>query len=285
MNLKKAIINAFALVILIVALVLITGQKPYRRGFWCSDESIRYARQEETVDVKELMLLCAGLPFIVILLTEIVASVKVQKLILSKFIKSARRASESGSSFWSRLRSVTYSWFFTLSMTAFITGIIKVQVGRLRPIFYHTCVPDVSCDDPVNQAVYITNYTCTGDASLDNFIRSSFPSGHTSYTFSSMIFLIYYISKRFNIDRYSDWRYFVSLVQSAFLSIAIYVGLSRIADNIHHWQDVLGGFLIAVVVTLVCIYFLDDSTNFHELKFEPDESKSKTERPENVEIN
>ncbi|XP_015790179.1 phospholipid phosphatase 1-like [Tetranychus urticae] len=286
MKLKKVILNTVALIILVALLVLVTAAKPYRRGFWCSDETIKYKKQKETVDVKQLALLCALLPFIVIIITEIVASKKVEKLILSKLKKqnNRRSSSEPESSFWANLGSVTYSWFFTLSLTALITGVIKVQVGRLRPVFYLMCLPDVSCSDPVNQGVYLTNYTCTAaNESTENFIRSSFPSGHTSYTISSMLFLIIYYSKRFNVDKNNDWRFLIALIQTGFLSIALYVGLSRVADNIHHWQDVLGGFIIGVVVTLVCACFLDHFNSSNEEKSDQNDSKSKVDYPERLE--
>ncbi|XP_053211790.1 phospholipid phosphatase 2-like [Panonychus citri] len=268
MKLKCTLINVTTLIILFVGIILVSIAKPNRRGFWCSDESIKYPRQPDTVGGGQLAVIVLVIPLIVIISGELIA----HKLNLntrkswrrqlnvngSNHIEQAAKVSTDHSvSSWSvNINSIIISWLFSLFLTALLTGFIKTQVGRLRPVFYSQCKSSVSCDDQQNHGVYLTDYVCNIKPSEEIFIRTSFPSGHSSYSMSSMVFLIVYIGQRFLINRTNSLRYLIASVQMSFLIIALYVGLSRVSDNIHHWSDVLVGLILGAGVTLICTLFL-----------------------------
>ena len=50
---------------------------------------------------------------------------------------------------------------FGAAVTVLTTDIAKYTVGRLRPHFMTLCVPDVDCNQPVNQHRYIEEFKCT----------------------------------------------------------------------------------------------------------------------------
>ncbi|XP_053212471.1 putative phosphatidate phosphatase [Panonychus citri] len=231
-------IDVISVGILVVLDQALDYLEPVKRGFWCSDETIKYPRQSETVPYKELVEIAMVAPVVFLIISEIIyfQVSKRNKLFLTS------------QEFWYNLITVLSTWACTFWINSVITKFIKVRVGRLRPVFLDYCNPTIDCDDAAWKDQYVTNFTCRVGHSVENFVRTSFPSGHSSESMVSMVFLIIYLWKRY---RHNSTRYFVALVQIVVLFVGLFVALSRIYDNIHHWSDVLAGIAIGTIVALV----------------------------------
>eukprot|EP00268_Persea_americana_P011358 TRINITY_DN1480_c0_g3_i1.p1 TRINITY_DN1480_c0_g3~~TRINITY_DN1480_c0_g3_i1.p1 ORF type:complete len:321 (-),score=36.23 TRINITY_DN1480_c0_g3_i1:269-1231(-) len=136
---------------------------------------------------------------------------------------------------------------FSVLITAVITDAIKDAVGRPRPDFYWRCFPD---GNPKYDSV-TGNVICHGDKKVIREGHKSFPSGHTSGAFAGLGFLAWYLSGKIRIF---DRKGHVAKLCIVFLPLlcAALVGISRVDDYWHHWQDVFAGGLLGVVVSSFC---------------------------------
>ncbi|KAL3691608.1 hypothetical protein R1sor_005259 [Riccia sorocarpa] len=133
-------------------------------------------------------------------------------------------------------------------LTGVITDAIKDGVGRARPDFFFRCFPD---GNPVFTTDLIQEVICTGKESDIREGYKSFPSGHTSWSFAGLGYLSFYLAGKVVIfdTRGFTWR--LSLVVLPVLAAAL-VGVSRVDDYWHHWQDVFVGGLIGLTVAYFC---------------------------------
>ncbi|XP_050269689.1 lipid phosphate phosphatase 2-like isoform X2 [Quercus robur] len=135
---------------------------------------------------------------------------------------------------------------FSVLVTAVITDAIKDAVGRPRPDFFWRCFPD-------GKDVYDTlgNVVCHGDKIVIKEGHKSFPSGHTSWSFAGLGFLSLYLSGKIKVF---DRRGHVAKLCLVFLPllVASLVGVSRVDDYWHHWQDVFAGGLLGLTVATFC---------------------------------
>lgn len=136
---------------------------------------------------------------------------------------------------------------FSVLITGVITDAIKDAVGRPRPDFFWRCFPD-------GKGVFnnvTTNVVCTGKKSDITEGHKSFPSGHTSWSFAGLGFLSWYLSGKIRVF---DRRGHVSKLCIILLPlvVAALVGVSRVDDYWHHWQDVFAGGLLGLTVASVC---------------------------------
>ncbi|XP_019172603.1 PREDICTED: lipid phosphate phosphatase 2-like [Ipomoea nil] len=136
---------------------------------------------------------------------------------------------------------------FSVLITGVITDAIKDGVGRPRPDFFWRCFPD-------GKGVFDSvtgNVKCTG---LKNVIKEghkSFPSGHTSWSFAGLGFLSWYLSGK--IKAFDQQGHVAKLCIVVLpLLFAALVGVSRVDDYWHHWQDVFAGGLIGLTVASFC---------------------------------
>lgn len=149
--------------------------------------------------------------------------------------------------------------------TVLLTEIGKRWVGRLRPYFMSVCKPNYSTlnctSNGLTGIVYNPIYTggsfCTGDAKKVKEARYSFPSGHSSFSWYTMLYTIIFLEARFVRLRL---RYVKCLIQMACFITAFVTMLSRVSDYHHRYSDVLAGgilgCLIALFITLVSGRFL-----------------------------
>ncbi|KAK3442681.1 lipid phosphate phosphatase 2 [Eucalyptus grandis] len=136
---------------------------------------------------------------------------------------------------------------FSILITGVITDAIKNAVGRPRPDFFWRCFPDgQGVFDPVTWGVI-----CTGDKAVIKEGHKSFPSGHTSWTFAGLVFFAWYLSGKIRVFDRRGHIAKLCLVLLPLLSAAL-VGVSRVADYWHHWQDVFTGALLGTVVASFC---------------------------------
>ncbi|GLU04692.1 hypothetical protein SLE2022_218280 [Rubroshorea leprosula] len=136
---------------------------------------------------------------------------------------------------------------FSVLITAVITDAIKDAVGRPRPDFFWRCFPDgKGVYDPLTGDV-----RCTGLKSVIKEGHKSFPSGHTSWSFAGLGFLALYISGKIRVF---DQKGHVAKLCIVFLPllVAALVGISRVDDYWHHWQDVFAGGLLGITVASFC---------------------------------
>ncbi|KAI4481274.1 hypothetical protein M0802_007777 [Mischocyttarus mexicanus] len=191
--------------------------KPYKRGFFCNDESLMHPYHSSTVT--SAMLYVTGL----------------------------------------LLPICTVGTFgFGAVTTVLVTDIAKYTIGRLRPHFLMLCVPDVNCSLPENQFRYIQNFSCTAPGispKLLKEMRLSFPSGHSSFSAYTMIYLAIYLQIRIT---WKGSKLLKHVLQLICICMAWFTAMSRISNYKHHWSDVLAGSSIGTVIALVMAFCISD---------------------------
>lgn len=85
--------------------------------------------------------------------------------------------------------------------------------------------------------------------------RLSFPSGHSSLSFYSMLFLILFIQQTWKCTRFG---LMPRLIQFCLFSLAVFISLSRLIDNKHHPSDVIAGALLGTLVSVLTFRYLTD---------------------------
>ncbi|XP_015075143.1 lipid phosphate phosphatase 2-like isoform X2 [Solanum pennellii] len=135
---------------------------------------------------------------------------------------------------------------FAILITAVITEAIKNGVGRPRPDFFWRCFPDGK-----DEYDRWGNVKCHGKESDIKEGHKSFPSGHTSASFAGLGFLSLYLAGKIKAF---DQRGHVAKLCIVLLPLlmASLVGVSRVDDYWHHWQDVFAGGLIGLFVATFC---------------------------------
>ena len=133
-------------------------------------------------------------------------------------------------------------YFFTVGLSEFVTDGLKRYIGRLRPNFYSMC----EFDEVSRQ--------CMSTLSRIEQSRKSFPSGHSSLSFSSLCLVSFYAlrqirfytlqnRKEAGIGRLSNLLSLalVTVFTVSPLLLASWVAASRIRDFWHHPSDVIAG--------------------------------------------
>ncbi|KAF7808836.1 lipid phosphate phosphatase 2-like isoform X1 [Senna tora] len=206
------------LLLLVIEIVLFAIHPFYRFVGRDMMEDLRYPMKDNTVPVWAVPLYAVLLPIAVFLL------------------------------FYMRRRCVydlhhsVLGLLFAVLITAVMTDAIKDAVGRPRPDFFWRCFPDgVEVYDKWGGVV------CHGKVGDIKEGHKSFPSGHTS----CLGFLSLYLSGKVKAF---DRRGHVAKLCIVFLPLlaASLVGVSRVDDYWHHWQDVFAGGLLGLVVATFC---------------------------------
>lgn len=113
-------------------------------------------------------------------------------------------------------------------LNGLITTYLKMIVGRPRPDFYYRCFPEGKGTDYEH---------CTGTRKSYMDGRKSFPSGHSSFSFTCMVFLSLYIARKFNLCRENikgqSWQLCVCTLP---VIAAATVAVSRTCDYHHHYE-------------------------------------------------
>ncbi|KAL5285872.1 PPAP2A.2 family protein [Megaselia abdita] len=230
--------------------------QPYKRGFFCDDESIKHPFHESTVKSWMLWIIGFILPVIMVVSTEIFLANR-NRSIPSVSVTCVERKVPS----WAiEVYKVIGVYMFGAAVQQLITDIAKYTVGRLRPHFYSVCQPQMvdgtDCSDPKNLGRYIEDFTCKGvgsSAKMLKEMRLSFPSGHSGFTFYAMVFLALYLQSRM---KWRGSKLLKHFLQFMLVIIAWFTALSRISDYKHHWSDVLAGSLIGIVFAFLVVSFL-----------------------------
>ncbi|KAI0309195.1 phosphatidic acid phosphatase type 2/haloperoxidase [Amylostereum chailletii] len=135
-----------------------------------------------------------------------------------------------------------------LALTGAITQFTKVTVGRPRPDVISRCNPAPDAVDPPFglSSIDICHTLLTQSELQDGF--RSFPSGHSSLSFAGLGFLSFYLAGKMHLfdKRGHAPKAWLALAP---LAGAALVAISRTMDYRHHWQDVLVGTVLGLVVS------------------------------------
>jgi len=218
--------------------------KPYHRGFYCNDESIKYPpKTGETIN--DAVLCAVG---IVIAILAIITG----EFYRIYYLKEKSRSTVQNP-YVAALYKQVGCFLFGCAISQSFTDIAKVSIGRLRPHFLNVCNPDfsqINCSEG-----YIENYKCRGDDSKVQEARKSFFSGHASFSMYTMLYLVLYLQARFT---WRGARLLRPLLQFTLIMMAFYTGLSRVSDHKHHPSDVLAGFAQGALVACCIVFFVSD---------------------------
>ncbi|XP_030888922.1 phospholipid phosphatase 3 [Leptonychotes weddellii] len=218
--------------------------KPYHRGFYCNDESIKYPpKTGETIN--DAVLCAVGIVIAIL------------AIITGEFYRIYYLKEKSRSTIQNPYVAALYKqvgcFLFGCAISQSFTDIAKVSIGRLRPHFLNVCNPDfsqINCSEG-----YIENYKCRGDDSKVQEARKSFFSGHASFSMYTMLYLVLYLQARFT---WRGARLLRPLLQFTLIMMAFYTGLSRVSDHKHHPSDVLAGFAQGALVACCIVFFVSD---------------------------
>lgn len=128
--------------------------------------------------------------------------------------------------------------------TLFITDLIKDVVGRPRPDLLARCKPDL--DTPTSELVTIDVCTETDPHTLQDGWRS-FPSGHSSFSFSGLGYLALFLAAQTHSLRPRASLSVVLLSLAPLLGAAL-IAISRLEDYRHDVFDVICGSLLGFSV-------------------------------------
>lgn len=134
--------------------------------------------------------------------------------------------------------------FSAVLVNAIITNGVKIMVGRPRPDFMARCWPGGA------KIVWNSDGTpaCSANSVRPDDGRKSFPSGHTSWSTTGLGYLSFWVAGKlqcFDCKGGQPWRIVIAVLP---ISGAVYIGLTRIEDYWHHWEDVLAGFILGSLV-------------------------------------
>jgi membrane-associated phospholipid phosphatase len=132
--------------------------------------------------------------------------------------------------------------FVAVGCSELLTDLVKLYCGRFRPNFYNMCGFDADSKECQLQDLHRLH-----DA------RKSFPSGHASVAFSSMLVLSFYLTGKVGIQRCAPSmksKLYYMLAWTPML-VAVFIAASRVHDFYHHPADIVGGCLIGGVCAVM----------------------------------
>lgn len=121
-----------------------------------------------------------------------------------------------------------------------LTRMLKGTVGRRRPNFYALCHFDTE------------TLQCMGQPSQICQAQYSFPSGHSSMSACTMIFLCCFLIGR--MPRHGCFCYGRWVACTVLLSWAVYVSWTRVHEHWHRPSDVMAGFLLGTMSALAAYH-------------------------------
>ncbi|EDV97183.1 putative phosphatidate phosphatase [Drosophila grimshawi] len=243
-----------------------------QRGFFCDDESLMYPYHSNTVSSSMLHWLGLYLPLLLLLILE---SCRCRRPLDSKWQQ-----------YWPVYN--TLRWFlFGHVASSVLKNMGKHTIGRLRPHFFDICRPQLAdggfCTDDAHRqgGVYHTVYTCVSGADTELIFDAhiSFPSGHSSMAFYGLVFVALHLQR---IRRTLPDNMLRPLCQLVCVSIASFVGLSRVMDYKHHWSDVVAGSLLGTLVALAVVRAAEQEHRLHLLCIDQKQQQQQNKQQQNA---
>jgi len=243
-SVKQVVCNCVMLVIMaVIILSLHKFGKPYKRGFYCNDESLRYPYKPSTVSRKSLFIMAGFLPMLFILLTEIFRTLDWEKT----------RTFKPGQKLYQLVvRLCVFIGHFVIGMffNMLLRDIAKYGVGRQRPHFIEACKPNVGYQNYTFPNQYITDFHCTGtDPRLVDKSQLSFYSGHAAFSFYAAWYISLYLQAR--LYRRLASRIVLPMIQGFLFGGAAFIAYTRVQDCHHHQLDVLIGATIGSITGII----------------------------------
>ncbi|XP_031591914.1 phospholipid phosphatase 2b isoform X1 [Oreochromis aureus] len=235
---KKLFVVVDVLCVIAAALpfiIMTIVSKPYQRGIYCNDDSIKYPLKPDTITP-------GMLAAVTICCTLVIISSGEAYLVYRERIQSNTQFNQ----YIAALYKVVGTFLFGGAVSQSLTDLAKYTIGRPRPNFMAVCAPKVCTG-------YMSVINCTGSPVDVTESRLSFYSGHSSFSMYCMLFLALYVQARF----VAKWaRLLRPTIQFFLVAFAVYVGYTRVSDYKHHWSDVLVGLLQGALVALLNVHFV-----------------------------
>lgn len=258
-------VGIYVLVLALLAAVEFGVMPSPRTGFYCNDPKINFEFRGDTVSTSVLLAGSFTLPWITLWLVE-------------STMAFARRRSRGGAGgVLGCLRSGARPagrWYreyvLGLGVVMFVTDAMKLLVSEPRPHFLDTCRPDANCTLAARDVwTWVDDFECTNKRQSAYHVRDSmrsFPSGHTSVSVYTSLFIMIFLRRRMLRD---VTLLLVPWLQGLFLLWTLTCSLTRITDHRHHWWDVLAGSLLGVfsalyTIRMFCEDFCEDEDDGDE---------------------
>ncbi|KAJ8363416.1 hypothetical protein SKAU_G00122470 [Synaphobranchus kaupii] len=165
---------------------------------------------------------------------------------------------------------------FGLFATTIFANAGQVVTGNQTPHFLSACRPNYTALGCHTGVQYISERrACTGNPYVVASARKSFPSKDAALSIYSAVYTVMYVTIVF---RTKGTRLTKPTLCLTLVSLAVLVGVVRVAEYRNHWSDVLAGFLTggAIAAFLVtCVI-----NNFQQTQILP--SPAPPQRPEPV---
>uniref|UniRef100_A0A0N4ZDI3 AcidPPc domain-containing protein n=1 Tax=Parastrongyloides trichosuri TaxID=131310 RepID=A0A0N4ZDI3_PARTI len=220
--------------------------KPYKRGFYCDDESIRYPYRPSTVTRQMLIVVGILIPTFLIFATEIFRYTAWERKCAHVF-KSYSLKNHRVNRLFVRLYTFLGYFFLGVCFNQIMVDIAKYTIGRHRPHFMDVCKPNKGYDVCPQDHSYINDFTCTGnDKYLIHESQLSFYSGHSAFSFYGAWYTSLYLQARLYKPLHS--RILLPVIQFALFGGASFVAYSRVSNYKHHWSDVLVGAIMGSAI-------------------------------------
>ncbi|XP_036327336.1 putative phosphatidate phosphatase [Rhagoletis pomonella] len=246
-----------------------------RRGFFCSDASLRYPYTASLLSRVHITIVVIALPAAFMLVVEMlwaaVRAARKQKSANTAAGNTAVGKRAGGAqqfvfvgisvpTFVSECYKIVGIYFFGLALVLIAVNATKHFVGRLRPYFFDVCQPQLletlgggtACDRYAEEAQnitgYIEDYECyelAASANLLTMARHSFPSGFTATVCYAMCFVIFYLQARLTAGALLIYK---TLLQFGCLTLATLVGMERFYTHHNHWTDIAAGAALGLII-------------------------------------
>uniref|UniRef100_A0A915Q364 Phosphatidic acid phosphatase type 2/haloperoxidase domain-containing protein n=1 Tax=Setaria digitata TaxID=48799 RepID=A0A915Q364_9BILA len=270
--------------------------EPYKRGFYCDDESIRYPYRPSTVSRQMLIVIGLVIPTILIIATETFRTLAWERKCREEF-KHYKCRRYTVPRLIVRLYVFVGYFLVGVIFNQLMVDIAKYTIGRHRPHFIEICKPKhmenrlvtivgsnsnrtitirrvysqssprvamgfETC--PVNSHKYITDFECTGtDKYLIHESMLSFYSGHSAFSFYAAWYTALYLQARLYRPLFS--RLLLPVIQFALFGGAAFVAYTRVSNYKHHWSDVLVGSIFGSAIGIIVALFIAEVFSRREI--------------------
>ncbi|XP_064171731.1 phospholipid phosphatase-related protein type 2a isoform X2 [Anguilla rostrata] len=165
---------------------------------------------------------------------------------------------------------------FGLFTTTIFANAGQVVTGNQTPHFLSTCRPNYTALGCQSAMQYITERrACTGNPLLVLSARKSFPSKDAALSVYSAVYTVMYVTL---VCRTKGTRLAKPTLCLALLSMAVLVGVVRVAEYRNHWADVLAGYFTGAAIAIFLVTCVVSSFQWAR----PPPVPGRPQRPESV---